>query len=250
MIDFEKDIKQKGVFSEMVQRITTLEDFMRAHQTVEHVLTPLSGWVPYLSAWTRVTASTFTVTGNQTTIFQPGTKLKFDQTTTKYASVRSSSYSAGTDLTTVTIHVNTNFTLTAAAITNPFFSYVENPQGWAAVEWFDWTTTHSAGTMTLSAIVISYSKFKVLGSSILWRHRSSMTTGGVATNAINITPPTTILNIGANSIFLNSIVDAASENGRGSHDSTNNLLVFQRIPVAVWTLGANRTIIGEGIYQY
>ncbi len=55
---------------------------------------PADGWMPDASTWTYASASTFTVSGNQTARFQKGTKLKFTQTTVKYAVVASSSYSS------------------------------------------------------------------------------------------------------------------------------------------------------------
>ena len=97
-----------------------------------------TGWIDAgAMTWTYASASTFTVAGDQRAIFQKGTLLKFDQTTTKYAVVGSSSYSSPN--TTVNIIVNTDYTIASAAITNPYYSYAANPQGWPG--WFAWSPT-------------------------------------------------------------------------------------------------------------
>lgn len=78
--------------------------------------------------WTYASASTFTVAGvDLTAVFTKGTRLKFTQTTVKYAVVVSSSFSTNT---TVTIAVNTDYVIANAAITLPFYSYQSNPAGY------------------------------------------------------------------------------------------------------------------------
>lgn len=111
-------------------------------------------WLEARETWTYVSASTFTVPGDQTTKYTPATRLKFTQTTVKYATVRMSSYSAPN--TTVTIVVNTDFTIANAAITDNFFSYAGNPQGYP--EYFNYTATRtgfSSGTIVSSRYSIT-----------------------------------------------------------------------------------------------
>jgi len=95
------------------------------------------GWTASSNTWVFATASTFTIAGvDLTTTFTKGTRLKFTQTTVKYAVVVSSSFSTNT---TVTIAVNTDHTIANAAITLPFYSYQNSPQGYPGT--FNWTTT-------------------------------------------------------------------------------------------------------------
>lgn len=83
------------------------------------------GWIMATDTWTYASASTFTIAGvDRTAILSKGTKLKFTQTTTKYAVVASSSFSTNT---TVTIIVNTDYTIANATITLPNYSYVSPP---------------------------------------------------------------------------------------------------------------------------
>ena len=85
-------------------------------------------WVDPSETWVYASASTFTITGiDRTSIYQKGTKLRFKQGAGyKYAVVASSSFSTDT---TVTIIVNTDYTIANAAITDNYYSYAENPQG-------------------------------------------------------------------------------------------------------------------------
>jgi len=86
------------------------------------------GWTTSSNTWVYATASTFTIAGvDRTAIFTKGTRLKFTQTTVKYAVVLSSSFATDT---TVTIAINTDHTIANAAITLPFYSYQASPQGY------------------------------------------------------------------------------------------------------------------------
>lgn len=90
------------------------------------------GWTPAAETWTYASASTFTVSGNQTVKYLKGTRLKFTQTTTKYAVVVGSSYTSPD--TTVTILINTDYAIANATISANYYSYAINPQGYPG--WF------------------------------------------------------------------------------------------------------------------
>lgn len=94
------------------------------------------GWVTDTNTYTYASATTFTVGASDlTAVYSPGTRLKLTQTTVKYFVVVASAFAAGT--TTVTITAGTDYTLANAAITTPFYSYVDNPQGYPG--WFNYT---------------------------------------------------------------------------------------------------------------
>jgi len=95
----------------------------------------LDGWVPDGGTWTYASASTFTVPTNLTARFGKGTKLRLVQTSAKYFYVTSSSY--GAPNTTVTMTGGADYTLANAAITSPYYSYQETPQGFP--NWFNYT---------------------------------------------------------------------------------------------------------------
>src|SRR3990167_2625872 len=87
--------------------------------------------------WTYASATTFTVPGDQTAKYHKGTKIKLTQTTAKYFYVIASSY--GAPNTTVTVTGGSDYSLANAAITLPFFSYAESPQGFP--QWFNYVPT-------------------------------------------------------------------------------------------------------------
>lgn len=115
------------------------------------------GWTPALDTWTYASASTFTIAGvDRTAIFTKGTRLKFTQTSTKYAVVVSSTFSTNT---TVTIAVNTDYTIANAAITSPYYSYSANPQGYTTT--FNWTPTWGGFSVNPTGTF----KYSILGNT-------------------------------------------------------------------------------------
>ena len=97
----------------------------------------IAAWTSESGTWTYASASTFTISGDQTAIYVKGTKLRWVQTTTKYGVVVSSSYSAPN--TTVTIAVNSDYTIANAAISSPYYSYQVVPAGYPG--WFNFVPT-------------------------------------------------------------------------------------------------------------
>lgn len=146
------------------------------------------GWIDGSAyTWTYASASTFTIAGvDLTTTFTKGTRLKFTQTTAKYAVVVSSSFSTDT---TVTIAVNTDYTIANAAITANYYSYEVNPQGYPSYfndtgGWdLEFGGTNAANT------TVAKCKFAMIGKTI---HAmiSYTFSGDPGTGALTITPTT------------------------------------------------------------
>lgn len=107
-------------------------------------VTDYTGWIPDASTWTYASAQTFTIAGDVTATFIKGLRLKFTQTTVKYAVVLSSSY--GAPNTTITIATNTDYVIANAAISATFYSYMNDPQGWP--DWFAYAPAMSNETST------------------------------------------------------------------------------------------------------
>lgn len=136
------------------------------------------GWTDHSAyTWAYASASTFTIAGvDLTTTFTKGTRLKFTQTTVKYAVVVSSSFSTNT---TVTIAVNTDYTIANAAITANYFSYQVNPRGYPT--WFantGVTVKGSGGTIGTFAETAKQYKFKITGSECYLIFKTSVTNNG------------------------------------------------------------------------
>ena len=148
-------------------------------------------WVNPSETWVYASASTFTITGiDRTSIYQKGTKLRFKQGAGyKYATVASSSFATDT---TVTIIVNTDYTIANAAITDNYYSYAENPQGFP--HWFVYTptmTSSNADFVLDNGTVVG--RYSVRGRNVTARilyTRGSGTTNG--TGDYRWTTPTSI----------------------------------------------------------
>jgi hypothetical protein len=98
----------------------------------------IAGWAFDSDAWTYASATTFTVTGNVTARFPKGTKIRLKQGGGyKYFFVIAAAYSAPD--TTITLTGGTDYSLINAAITDPYYSYAETPQGFP--QWFNHSPT-------------------------------------------------------------------------------------------------------------
>jgi len=113
------------------------------------------GWISSEDRpWSYASASSFTVGGNRTGAFTKGARLRWRQTNLKYGVVASSSYSAGTNLTTVVIIVNTDYTVLNAAISENYYSYFSDPTGWPG--WFNYTPTWGGFSAAPAAAIAKY----------------------------------------------------------------------------------------------
>lgn len=149
------------------------------------------GWTASSDTWTYASASTFTIAGvDRTTTFTKGTRLKFTQTSAKYAVVVSSSFSTDT---TVTIAVNTDYTIANAAITSPYYSYEVNPQGYP----LRFAYTPSLTNITLGNGTLTFT-FAVIGSKVFVTGRfvmgSTSSISGVLTFSLPVTINTNLTN--------------------------------------------------------
>lgn len=101
------------------------------------------GWKLFTNTCTYASAQTFTVKGACTDIFTRDTRIKFDNPTTKYGVVISSSYASPN--TTVTILTNADYTVANSAITNVYISYEASPAGYP--RYFNFTPSWSNVTV-------------------------------------------------------------------------------------------------------
>lgn len=103
----------------------------------------VDGWVDAGLTWTYASATTFTITGDLTSVLSKGDKLRMTNTGTKYFYVTGVSYSNPT--TTVTVTGGTDYTLANAAITVPFYSKAASPNGFPG--YFNYTSTWTADSV-------------------------------------------------------------------------------------------------------
>lgn len=148
---------------------------------------PTDGWTSAGETWTYASASTFTISGDKTAKYLAGTRLKFTQTTVKYFVVVSSSYSAPN--TTVTVAVNTSYTIANAAISSNYYSYELSPAGYP--DYYNFTPSWTNVTVGNGTVVARYSfdGKKVKGQVSLTYAAAAATTS--ITGQITMTPPIT-----------------------------------------------------------
>lgn len=117
------------------------------------------GWMLDPNGWTYVSATSFKVTGTDVTAsFSKGTRIRLKQGGGfKYFVVTAAAFSTDT---TVTITGGTDYTLANAGITDNYYSYAANPQGWPT--WFAYSPTIVgwAATPTVTA------KFSVISDAV------------------------------------------------------------------------------------
>lgn len=132
-----------------------------------------NGWISANETWAYASASTFTVSGDVTSKYQKGDRIKFTQTTVKYGVIISVVYAAGT--TTITIAVNTDYTIANAAITLNYYSHQANPMGYP--EYFLVTSASSFG---------SVARLSVVGKTATVKGWGYVTVSGVATGETGV----------------------------------------------------------------
>lgn len=113
-------------------------------ETNGQLIADYRGWRKFGVTLTYASATTFTLPGDYTTLLPQGTRLWLTQTTSKYFYVIKTAHSAGT--TTVTVTGGVDYTLANAAITAPYFSYVQHPTGFPS--WFNHTPTNTGYSST------------------------------------------------------------------------------------------------------
>lgn len=204
------------------------------------------GWVDDGNVWTYVSATSFTIQGDLTSIFGPGLKLKLTQTTVKYFYVTAVSFSAG--VTTVTITGGSDYSLANAAITNNFYSFVENPD--AFPPYFNFTATF----VGFSADPTYIAHFKLIGKTCYY-HMMMTANGTSNATGFTVTAPFTALNIANN--FYGTLFWTAVDNGvtlttpgRVFIGANSNVITLQKdLSSAAWTNVGGKRADFELIYE-
>lgn len=140
------------------------------------------GWVSAGETWTYASATTFTISGDSSTRYSPGDKIRLSQSTTKYFYITGVAFSAGT--TTITINGGTDYVLTNATISSNYFSKATSPNGFP--QHFNFTTTHGGYSVVPSG---GKNRFSMAGRTVEVR---ASDTGGTsnATTTTYVLPVT------------------------------------------------------------
>lgn len=144
------------------------------------------GWTTASGTWTYASASTITVPSGAASIYQRGDKIKFTQTTVKYAVIVTVAD------TLLTIAVNNDYTVANAAITSPAYSHVSNPLGFPASFNYTPTYTFTAGAAPSGAVSNANAEYTVNGGILTVRSSKIYAVAGTTVTRCDISLPFTV----------------------------------------------------------
>jgi len=209
-----------------------------------------SGWIVPSESWTYVSATTFTVNDDVRgdPKYQPGSKVSWYDSSTKYGVIEQLSYSAPN--TTVTLIQNDDYSITGS-MSNIYLSRVENPNGWPG--WFNYTPTLTAGgSMTVSSATLGFAKWQVQGDIMfLAMQYTSFTLGGTANSTLFVTYPGNV-----NGVDGQSAVCAARDSGSGSYPvgtgtfTSSSTIYVRKADLSNWTLSTSRAFLINGTFEW
>lgn len=201
-------------------------------------------WIADTDTWTYVSATTFTVVGDETAIFVKGTRIKLTQTTVKYFVVIGSSFGGG--VTTVTVTAGSDYSLADAAITDTFYSYAVCPPGYPT--WFDYTPVF-AGFAADPANPLS--RFCVEGTKCTFAHAHDPGTSNDVTFTITL-PITAAMVANANwNGALGVTYNANNYLGAGEWSilSAATVVVLYTAGHGAWNAANNKAAYFIGTYE-
>lgn len=189
------------------------------------------GWIPVTETWTRTSDTTFTVTGDYTSVLAIRDKIKVTDTTTKYFAITAVSYSAPD--TTVTIYGPSGSVL-AGSPTARWYSKMESPANYPTA-WTTWTPTFG-GFSANPTVVATYMQ---LGKMVSVRLN---TTGAGTSNATTFTltlPVAAKSTVNFMGIYAINAGSAVSARGKTNASSTT-LDLYTDAAGSAWTNSGNK----------
>lgn len=178
---------------QLVRRISTIEKqirelFLRLSGGGASGI-PTNGWISVSDTWTRTGNHSFTIPGDVTSTYRKGAKVRYQDGggVDEYGVIFSSVFGA---VTTINLIPNTDFTMAAAAITNTYISYIQNPEG------FPNTFNYSATWNNLTGNGTYYAKWQADG--VHFHNRAGFIFGNTTaiTGTLNLVPVATPSTLG------------------------------------------------------
>ncbi len=221
----------------MAADINNLQDAVAAIQSL--LGAPPLGYYQIAASGTYVNATSFTIPGNLTVFLAGFAKFRCANSGTKYGHILSSSYNAGTNLTTANLVPNSNFSLTSAAITNIDISYGNPPD---FPKRFSWTPAFSG----FSGAVSGTSAFSISNGNC---HIIMDVAGPSNATTFTVTLP---IVPGINGNILVRVLDnSAIGANTGLLGITNGNLTANVYPLlggGSWTTSNNKGFLLDGFY--
>lgn len=169
-----RDIQVGDQFALAVTR-KTVDD---VHDSID------TGWVPFPWSLSFGSGTTVTIVGDYTANFNKGTRVKLTQGgTVRYYLTANSSASSGT--TTVTVVGDAGTTVANSAISNVFYSYEVNPQGFP--HYFNWQPVFTG--FSVSPGTNGANKYTVVGNTCFLVRDSNNSDGTSDATSFTMTLP-------------------------------------------------------------
>jgi len=203
-----------------------------------------TGWISASETWTYASATTITVPSDARLKYGKGDKIRLKQGGDwKYY------YIIDVAETVLTVTGGSDYTVANAAITDNYYSKVENPLGFPAS--FTFTATGSAdGSMTWTSITWTLAKFRIEGRKcILWIEASG-TTGGTASNILVVTPTSGHIPTATAQTRIGALIFDGLTISGVSWIAINKTIGYRRYDGANFGLGAGRGIGGQIAYYF
>lgn len=170
---------------EYLQRQITILEKKLNQQTLIEKPDRMNAWTPIFKTAAYVNATSFTIAGIDLTAYLTiGVKVKLTNATVKYGYVSSSSYSAGTGLTTVNLVANTSYALAGGEISDVYISFANPPDFPGA---FGYTPT--AVGLTSPVYGSRMGKFLIRGKFCLFAYQMGISSWSGQSGYISIHPP-------------------------------------------------------------
>lgn len=181
------------------------------------------GWIEAGETWTRTGNFTFTITGDVRPKYPKGTKIRYkDGGAYEYGTVVSATYSSPN--TTVTLATNADYAMAAGAITDNYYSYAENPQGFPGT--FNWTSTLGTQAGTWAGAVLR-AKFAIRGDNVLFNITVVGDLSVATSDYLTFTGPVTPLGTAAEQGGSASCIDVSTRAGGWQHQGSNVFRVYK-----------------------
>jgi hypothetical protein len=210
-----------------------------------------SGWIDADETWEYVSATSFTVPGDQRNLYSGGTKIRWEQDSgVYYSNAISSTYSGATGKTTVTKHdgwVSADgdcdvLDTATYPITGNAYSRVEMPTGFPG--WFNWTPTFAGFSSNPSGGIY---KFKIDNTRCTCVIRQPTAGTSNATNFTISAPVTsaTITNMywGTCGAIVNAGTRAATPGDIEIGSNSSTISVNKDTSAAAWTNSGDKRLV-------
>lgn len=204
-----------------------------------------NGWNKRTETWTRTGNHTFTVSGDVTTTYRKGTKVRYkDGGSYEYGAVASSSHAAGT--TTVTLITNTDHTMAAATITDKYISYVENPEGFP--QFFNWAANPAGFSAQPSSPIY---RWRASGNQILIEYvepNNGTSNATTFTATLPVAPAYNVANVAGTLVDNGALLTAA---GRVTIVAASTTMTFfTNMSSGAWTNANGKRAVAYWSYEF